>query len=120
MMTCFMLARDKEEFKKYEAGSYESDSFLDIYGDDKEHIASIIFRVLTSANGRVSPLFVVLDKKDKKNNCKANMDTSNAKDLLSLLAEIFVKTHEELSNGHIRNKAQNKIVDCLKCRSARK
>ena len=110
-MICFIAARDKEEFEKYKAGSHESDSYLDIYQDDKSLMASVIFRILTSANGQVSPLFVVLD--GEKNNCKNHMDASHSKDLLAHMVNIFVRAHTELANGHVRNAVQDNIVGCL-------
>ena len=110
-MICFIVARDKDEFEKYRTGSLESDSYLDIY-QDKLLMASVIFRVLTSANGQVSPLFVVLD--EEKNKCKNHMDASHSKDLLAHMVNIFVRTHTELANGHVRNAVQNNIVCCLR------
>ena len=114
-MNCFILARDEGEFKKYKAGSLESDSFLDIYDNknNKKPIASIIFRVLTSGKGQVCPMFVVLDIGHKKNDCKNHMDASKSKALLSLLVDIYVQTQEELAKGRIRNKVQSKIADIL-------
>lgn len=112
-MVCFILARDKQEFEKYKASSLESDSCIDIRNNNDSYIASIIFRMLISADGQASPLLVVFEEKEK-NKCKENMDASSTKDLLALLVEVFERTQKELENARVRNKMQDKIVDNLK------
>ncbi len=111
-MVCFILACDKREFDKYKAGTLESDLYLDIRKDDGSLLAPVIVRLLTSADGAVGPLIVVL-KEDEKNNCKNQMDASKTKDLLEQLVEVFARTHDALKKAIVRVNAHKRIVDCL-------